>query len=342
MRPNNFDLLRLMAAISVLFFHTRARLDIDLNHYVVSFFGYIPGVPIFFFISGFLISLSYKKSSSVQNYMRNRILRIYPALYLCLLLSVGFIIYIGYLDTSILGTQKFWVWILAQISFVQFYNPEFLRGYGTGVLNGSLWTISVELQFYFLVPFLYKYLINRYDKNKVLIILLMLFSIINIAYNTLGNSTDFRTQATLYKLLYVSFLPWFYMFLLGIFFQENFYKFRILYEMPIIIKSIYIITILSLYNYFSLNPITFFLFGTVLYIVIFSFKNVSDILLRGNDYSYGIYIYHAVAINYFIYSGYTKEPKYLIYILLVSLVLAFFSWHLLEKPMLKLKKRSRS
>lgn len=40
------------------------------------------------------------------------------------------------------------------MSFVQFYNPDWLRGFGTGVLNGSLWSIPVELQYYVLLPFL--------------------------------------------------------------------------------------------------------------------------------------------------------------------------------------------
>lgn len=337
MRPNNFDLLRLVAAISVLFFHTRVRLDIDINHYVVSFFEYIPGIPIFFFISGFLISLSYKKALDIKSYTRNRLMRIYPALYVCLFLSIGFIIYIGYLDISILNTQEFWVWIAAQMSFAQFYNPEFLRGYGVGVLNGSLWTISVELQFYFLIPFLYTFLKNK-NKNKILLFLIILFSIFNIIFNTLGNPVDFKTQSALYKLLYVSFVPWFYMFLLGVFFQENFDKFKILYEMPIIIKSIYIIIVLYFYTLFSLNPMTFFLFATVIYIMVYSFKNASNILLKGNDYSYGIYIYHALVINYFIYLDYTKDLKYLIYILLISFILAAFSWHIIEKPILNTKK----
>ncbi len=338
MRPNNFDLLRLVAAISVLFFHATHRLNIDIHHYAASFFKYIPGIPIFFFISGFLISLSYKNTLNIKNYIRNRLMRIYPALYVCLFLSISFVIYIGYLDISILNTQKFWIWIATQMSFVQFYNPEFLRGYGTGVLNGSLWTISVELQFYFLVPFLYKYLMIKKNKNKTLFFLIILFSILNIMHHTLGNPIDFRTQSSLYKLLYVSFVPWFYMFLIGVFFQENFDKFKILTEMPIIIKSIYIIIVLYIYNLFSLNPITFFLFATVIYIMVYSFRNTSNILLKGNDYSYGIYIYHAVVINYFIYLDYTKELKYLIYILLISFILALFSWHIIEKPILSIKK----
>jgi hypothetical protein len=46
-------------------------------------------------------------------------------------------------------------WLAAQLTIGQFYNPVFLRGYGLGVLNGSLWTIPLE-QFCVLVPLLHR------------------------------------------------------------------------------------------------------------------------------------------------------------------------------------------
>lgn len=337
MKPNNFDLLRLLAAISVVFFHTIHRLEIEIYSVVKSFFSFIPGVPIFFFISGFLISLSYSKSTSLKNYIKKRVLRIYPALYLCLVLSVGFVFYIGYLKIDILLTKDFWMWILAQVSFIQFYNPEFLRSYGVGALNGSLWTISVELQFYILVPILYSFL-NDNNKNKYLISLIVVFSLLNILLTTLGNSSDFRSQSMLYKLFFVSFIPWFYMFLIGMFIQENFDKFKVLYEMRSLYKIGYSIIALTIYHIYGMNPITFFLIITVVFIFVYSLRNLSYKLLRENDYSYGIYIYHAVVINYFVYLEYSKEIKYLLYVYFLSFLFAAFSWHILEKPILSYKK----
>jgi peptidoglycan/LPS O-acetylase OafA/YrhL len=49
---------------------------------------------------------------------------------------------------------RFLACLAAQLTIGQFYNPAFLRGFGVGVLNGSLWTIPVELQFYLLLPLL--------------------------------------------------------------------------------------------------------------------------------------------------------------------------------------------
>lgn len=336
MKPNNFDMLRLFAALSVVFFHTIHRLEIEVYSIINSFFSFIPGVPIFFFISGFLISLSYSKSTSIKSYIKKRVLRIYPALYLCLVLSVGFIMYIGYLKIDILQSKDFWIWVLAQISFVQFYNPDFLRGYGVGSLNGSLWTISVELQFYILVPILYS--IIHKNKNVYLISLIVVFSIINVMFSMLGNSSDFRNQSIVYKLLYVSFIPWFYMFLIGVFIQENFDKFKILYEMKSIYKVLYSVVVILIYKFYGMNPLTFFLFITVIYIFVYSLRNLSYSILKENDYSYGIYIYHAVVINYFVYIDYTKDIKYLIYVVFLSFLLAAISWHILEKPILNFKK----
>lgn len=46
----------------------------------LAFIDLFPGVPIFFFISGFLISKSFEENSVLKEYALNRILRIYPGL----------------------------------------------------------------------------------------------------------------------------------------------------------------------------------------------------------------------------------------------------------------------
>ena len=50
---NNFDLIRLFAASQVAITHASEHLG--FNHPIIDAIAFLPGVPIFFFISGFLI-----------------------------------------------------------------------------------------------------------------------------------------------------------------------------------------------------------------------------------------------------------------------------------------------
>ena len=77
---NNFDLIRLCAALQVAVFHTAVYMDV--GSVWVHYLGYFPGVPIFFFISGFLIYQSYNniRANKLKTFFTNRVLRLYPAL----------------------------------------------------------------------------------------------------------------------------------------------------------------------------------------------------------------------------------------------------------------------
>lgn len=152
---NNFDLIRLFAAFQVAVFHATEHLGLPNN--LVKVLSFFPGVPIFFFVSGFLIYRSYVNVGlkDMRLFFLNRALRIYPALYVCFAVTAISIWVSGYWDLNEFRLNKFLVWTLAQLSFFQFFNTDLLRNYGTGVANGSLWTISVEIQFYALVPVLF-------------------------------------------------------------------------------------------------------------------------------------------------------------------------------------------
>lgn len=96
-RVNNFDLLRLLAALQVAVVHSIGILK--PTGYFASLLGVcldrFPGVPIFFVISGVLISKSYERSDSLRDYLRNRCLRIFPGLWVCLVVSVAVILALG-------------------------------------------------------------------------------------------------------------------------------------------------------------------------------------------------------------------------------------------------------
>lgn len=353
-RVNNFDLIRLIAALQVAFHHSMVHLEIENNEwywFLTDISKLFPGVPIFFFVSGFLISKSYENNPAIRQYSQNRILRIYPALIICTVVSLLSVFYTGYFANISTSIYRILVWIAGQISFIQFYNPDFMRGFGTGVLNGSLWTITVELQFYVLIPILYfifgiahkqQTQQTKVRDNVVLIILVLLFMAINIVHCELKGE---YAENLLFKMWGVSFSPWFYMFLVGVFFQKNFAEiYQILHNRFYFILLIYVLFTYFVKTYFgwhlgnSINPILYLLLTILIFSFAYSFPTLSNRLLRKNDVSYGVYIYHIPVINLFIYYGYISSTSILCLALFLTIIIAFISWIFIEKSAIKLKK----
>jgi peptidoglycan/LPS O-acetylase OafA/YrhL len=336
---NNFDLIRLAAALQVAFFHSAEHLKVDLGGGVfLEVLRFFPGVPIFFFISGYLISRSYEKNNVLIEYAQNRVLRIYPALIICILLATLSVFVLGYLSIDTVDPTKLIVWILSQSTFLQFYNPDFMRGYGVGVLNGSLWTICVELQFYFMVPLVYQIMkVN----NKSLLVLLFVFVAINRAYFFF----DEHQNTLVYKLIGVSFAPWFCMFVFGILVQKNVNKilnyvsgrsFYLVFGYIVLAYFAAEMSWLKLGN--AISPLLFFPLALAIFSLAYDAPGLSGKVLGRNDISYGIYIYHMPVVNALLYVGFGGATWVLLVALISTFVLAIFSWKLIEKPSLGLKR----
>ena len=357
MKKNNFDLLRLIAAFQVCISHSAEALSVSgggLYKLVILILGVVPGVPIFFFISGFLISASYERSPSLRSYARNRFLRIFPALWFALFCSVLLILYFGFFPIRHPG--EFLTWLLAQASFVQFYNPVFLRTFGTGVMNGSLWTIPVELQFYLAIPLLYLFLKGK-NSNQILFGFLILFTAINfiyihflppaIAYHTSHQSL--WSYVFLREIFRCTLVPYFYMFLFGICIQRNLQVILPLIEGKAIYWLLaYFVIALSLNSpamKFESNLQNFLAFAFLAITctsVAYSFKGTATFLLRGNDISYGVYLYHMLVVNGLIMLGFTGRLRDLLLCLTVTTFAAYLSWKLIEQPALRKKSRKEA
>jgi len=76
-RKNNLEWLRLIFALQVVFSHSFNHLQSTFKF--PCFIGNFPGVPAFFFVSGFLIYSSYLNSPGYR-YFENRFLRLFPGL----------------------------------------------------------------------------------------------------------------------------------------------------------------------------------------------------------------------------------------------------------------------
>ncbi|WP_316817963.1 acyltransferase [Pedobacter nyackensis] len=352
---NNFGLIRLLAALQVLFCHSIEHLELKDNQ-IFSFIGekfiyYFPGVPIFFTVSGFLIFASFEKNhKAVKEYFFNRVVRLYPALWVCLLITIFLLLeaYSGNIKDLVLS-RTFYLWILEQLTFFQFHTPDLLRFWGVGTPNGSLWTIAVEVQFYCLVPLLYYFLAKANIKRTILICGIFVISIFCNYYFGILNH-----ESLIHKLATVSIFPYLYCFMFGVVAYLKWEKIKTYFVGKFIIwLIIYLIYInfagnflnIQLVSYFISSPfhiITNVLLSCLTLSAVFSYPKLSNSFIKENDLSYGIYIYHMLVINVFVQNRFIKEPYYVVFVFLIVMSLAMLSWKFVEQPILKLKKKSIS
>jgi peptidoglycan/LPS O-acetylase OafA/YrhL len=341
-RENNFDLIRFIAATQVALVHMIHHLDIEIPDNLLNFLGVFPGVPIFFVVSGYLISASWERKPITRIYLTNRFLRIYPALWFALIVSI---ISVFLFYKTNFEFKSFFVWVMAQSSIVQFYNPPFLRDYGVGVLNGSLWTIPVELQFYIILPFLYL-LIKKTRGNKLIYSAILFFLIVNQFQVSMLNENG---NIFIFKLFGVTVFPYLYIFLFGVFFQKNILKLKKYF----VNKFYYWITAYLFFSFIfgcigivnsgnHINPFLSLILASMVISFAYSFTGLSDKILKGNDVSYGIYIYiyHMIFVNIFISLNYNQNIYSMILCYVITLSMSFFSWKFIEHPCLKLKNYS--
>lgn len=340
-RENNFDLLRLLAAFQVAFVHFVEHLKIEIYEPLFTLIKSVPGVPIFFVISGFLISAAYQRSPDIRNYYQNRLLRIYPALWVCLAVSILSVILIA--PPESVGIKEGIAWLIAQISIGQFYNPDFLRYYGLGALNGSLWTIPVELQFYLALPVIFLALRKLNNTNISLIICMIAL----IAFNQFFIEAIKPLDTTINKLIGVSLLPYLYFFLLGMLMQQNLAFVEKALKNKWYIWLVVFITLSTITKHFglpvtgnSINPLSSMALCFLTISLAYSNTRMFSNLLRGNDISYGLYIYHGVVLNALIESRWLDGWLGMTTGLAASILLAIFSWRIVEKPALRLKRNS--
>lgn len=288
---NNFNLLRLLAALQVVYIHSVEHLHIknELVIFISNIISYFPGVPIFFLISGYLITMSYEKNPNIKEYTINRILRIIPGLYISFFVGLLILWYFGqFSDVSFMSIVP---WIVAQLTLFQFYNPEFIRDFGVGVVNGSLWTISVELVFYMILPMLYVFLKKDFYKRFALLLF--------ISFGFYYYITEISSKTFIYeKLIGVSILPYLFYFLFGLCaykYREKLMKYiedKMLWYLGLYAIVCSINIDLFIFTVFKQVVFTLFIFSFV-----FSYKNLSYKLMKHNDFTYGIYIYHMLIVN---------------------------------------------
>lgn len=152
-RANRFDLLRLVAALAVFFAHGDFLYRL---HLPVPFPGHSLGslaVYVFFFVSGYLVTLSWVRRPEWGAFWIKRVMRIFPGLVVAVVFSV---LVVGWAATT-LPSAAYWkslaTWVnllnnAAGLATVQTLPGVFESNPFARTVNGSLWTIRYELAMY--------------------------------------------------------------------------------------------------------------------------------------------------------------------------------------------------
>jgi peptidoglycan/LPS O-acetylase OafA/YrhL len=157
-RDNNFNLIRLLAALCVLFSHSVAVLGLPSQQEF--FFDHVGlslaemAVDVFFVTSGFLVTGSLVNRRNVIAFLWARALRIYPALWGMLALTV-FVLAPSLTSLSLADyftaqqTYEYFAKCATLVSGVRYTLPGVFETTGLkGEFNGSLWTLPIELRLY--------------------------------------------------------------------------------------------------------------------------------------------------------------------------------------------------
>jgi len=340
-RLNNFDLLRLFAAIQVVIFHVSAHLKVSYDpsplKWLIDLLGLFPGVPMFFAISGFLISKSYEsKRDDLSGYFTNRALRIFPGLWICFAVSLITMLALGGLELSNLPTPSFLAYFVGQLSIVQFFTPSYLRDYGVGNPNGSLWTIPVELQFYVAIPVLYA--LGRSLKARSFDAVLSAVAIVSFGVGVFIEARDSGVA----KILGISFLPHIWVFIVGVLVQRNFAQVHhhLVGKGLLWLSGFVVLKLLALKSGIAGAELAT---GAILAVatisLAYSSRDLSHRVLKGVDVSYGVYLYHMVIVNALVETGNVGPGFPVIAAYGLTVLAAVLSFLLVERPALALKNR---
>ncbi len=153
MRHNNFDALRLMAALLVVHGH-----GADLTGAAAAGLWNLPyhrvGLDIFFSISGYLVTGSWERTPRLADFLLKRSLRIFPGLAACVALTV---FVLGTAETTLpLGRYLAaggLLYLTNIVLLLQLHLPGvFTHSAEHAAVNGSLWSLAPEFGCYLTIP----------------------------------------------------------------------------------------------------------------------------------------------------------------------------------------------
>ena len=330
LRDNNFDFLRFLFASIVFFVHAYVLSGeqelVALNRWFSSGLA----VQSFFVVSGFLIFMSFEHSSSLGRYFEKRARRIYPAYAAVILLAVivgAMLTTVGWDDYFSVQTVKYLVSNLLFLNFLQPDLPGLFMDNRMQTVNGALWTLKIEVMFYFSVPLLV-WLMRRWGRWQVL----LLSYVSSMLYVYLLGYWGQHGELDIYRELQRQLpgqLSWF---IAGgaLFYYIDVFR-RWWPGLLAMAAAVF---------FFQQQPLFMWLEPAALAIIVIYVACLFPYLGKFGkygDFSYGIYIVHFPILQALVDAGlFSWSPVVgVIVAAMIVLLMAFLFWHGIEKPFLR-------
>lgn len=333
---SGFDYLRLFLSISVLAWHSAGIVyGRDQSFFLAgSPLGYLTFLilPMFFALSGFLVASSLVRSRTLIEFLGLRILRLVPALAVEICLSA---LVLGPIMTSF-NTQSYFTdyefvsYFLNIVGLIHFQLPGvFLSNPIPSIVNGSLWTVPFELECYIALAALW--VLRLRGSGPAALVALVLWSGLLGTRLLMGAYEPIGPDALNGRLLVAYFLA-------GVCLYQ--YRYRIPSDVRLFVVAFAVsLVMIKSKSAILLSPL-FVAYATA-YVGLLRPKKLP--LIFSGDYSYGIYLY-AFPIQQTVYALVPQSHGWVPHFLLslaATAALAAFSWHTIEKPLLRLKRNLR-
>lgn len=333
---NSLDALRLAAATMVLYSHQFSLtgksepLFLGLNTYGGA------GVTLFFLLSGVLVQRSWVSDPHLIRFFARRCLRIFPGLVVVVLLSVFFLgpwVSINTPQDYFLAGQTY-QYLTTAMLWNKWYLPGVFQGNPyLGAVNGSLWTLPVEFFCYVSVAIVG--LVPWATQNSR--IMLSLF--ITVLASPLGEMVFGHRFAPHFQMLTTF---WVGVALAALFSPSQYpsHRWGLLW-----LCFILCIIALAYSSDLAWTHVLMLCFAASLVGLAFKFDWGARLTAPLGDLSYGVYIYAFPVQQTVVYLGLGRGwsfERHLALSLLATYGLAWLSWHVVEKPALRVKPKQRA